>query len=165
MNKHRLEAIQKKLCFLHETHESFLLGTKGCDFECQSVMYGALAKQIRSSHHLSPWPVAPFLGLSYTSLSVAIASFTSPSWRKSPPPPPSPRNHFGSYSQNSCGQVSDDQARHTCTHSSFTPLFSFRSHLVTGLNLTLPSPFGGEFGSGYRGGFGGSSKNPPLFTT
>lgn len=131
-------------------------------------MYGALAKQIRSSHLLSPWPVAPFLGLSYTGLSVTIASFTSPSWRKLPPPPPSPpppRNHFGSHSQNSHGQVAEDQARHTCTHSSFTPLFSFRSHLVTGLVLTQPSPFGGEFGSGFRGGFGGSSENPPLFTT
>ncbi|KJK66781.1 hypothetical protein P875_00127847 [Aspergillus parasiticus SU-1] len=47
INKHREEAINNLVTLLHDTCEALLSGTRGCCFECSSIMYGALTKEMR----------------------------------------------------------------------------------------------------------------------
>ncbi|OOO09296.1 hypothetical protein OAory_01105920 [Aspergillus oryzae] len=47
MNKYREEAISNLVTLLHDTRKAFLSGTRGCCFECSSIMYGALTKYMR----------------------------------------------------------------------------------------------------------------------
>ncbi|PGH10466.1 hypothetical protein AJ80_07509 [Polytolypa hystricis UAMH7299] len=80
MNYRRHEAINNIVLLLHEKCESLLSGRRGCCFECGSIMYGALAKQMQSNALLSPKPVAPFMSLNYEQLVQKVLSFESPQW-------------------------------------------------------------------------------------
>jgi hypothetical protein len=60
MNRGRQEAIEKVFNILHEKHEALLDDKLGYRFECSSIMYGALTKQVKSKALLSPRPFAPF---------------------------------------------------------------------------------------------------------
>ncbi|OQE06917.1 hypothetical protein PENVUL_c016G00662 [Penicillium vulpinum] len=82
MDKSRQEAIENVILLLYETREAFLSGNRGCEFECKSIMYGALTMQIRSRPLLSPRPAPPFLGISHENLIQAVSSFRSPYWYK-----------------------------------------------------------------------------------
>lgn len=78
MNGGRQEAIEKIFNIFHEKHEALLDGKLGCRFECSSIMYGALTKQMKSKVLLSPRPFRSFRGLNYNHLVQKIRSFTSP---------------------------------------------------------------------------------------
>ncbi|KAH1984739.1 hypothetical protein KXW88_001401 [Aspergillus fumigatus] len=68
MNDRREEAINNLIQVLHDTREALLSGTRGCGFECSSIMYGALSKEMRSNDLLPSRPAAPFANLNYASL-------------------------------------------------------------------------------------------------
>ncbi|RAO72389.1 uncharacterized protein BHQ10_008401 [Talaromyces amestolkiae] len=68
MNRHRHEGIEEIVDLLHEKHEALLDGKLGCGFECSSIMYGALTKELKSHAMLSPRPSRPFQGLNYSQL-------------------------------------------------------------------------------------------------
>jgi hypothetical protein len=80
MNICRQEAIENLVTLLHKTRDAFLYGTRGCGFECRSIMYGALTMGMESSNLLSPKPVIPFPNLNYNCLARNIMAFTSPRW-------------------------------------------------------------------------------------
>jgi hypothetical protein len=46
MNDQRQGAIAGLVLQLHETRDKLQSGSKGCGFECSSIMYGALAMQM-----------------------------------------------------------------------------------------------------------------------
>lgn len=83
MNLRRQEAIESIICQLYEKQEAFLNDTRGCDFECSSIMYGALSKHMQSTGLLSPKPMAPFLRMSYNQIVQKVLSFKSPRWYRS----------------------------------------------------------------------------------
>lgn len=83
MNIGREDAIQDILASLQKQRNDFLDDTRGCSFECNSIMFGALTKQMRLSALLSPEPAAPFIGLRYQELVRKIRSFKTPYWSNS----------------------------------------------------------------------------------
>lgn len=83
MNLRRQEAIENVICQLYEKQDAFLYGTRGCCFECSSIMYGALSKNMQSTGLLSPKPITPFLRMSYNQLVQKVSSFKSPTWYQS----------------------------------------------------------------------------------
>ncbi|PYI12642.1 hypothetical protein BO78DRAFT_402522 [Aspergillus sclerotiicarbonarius CBS 121057] len=115
MNERRQEAIQNLVLLLHETRDALLTGHRGCDFECSSIMYGALTKQMQSCNLLSPRPAAPFPNLKYKCLVQQVLSFKSPQWR-------TPSSYYYD---------------HNCSASSFTSLFEEldKSPAIKGLDL------------------------------
>jgi hypothetical protein len=84
MNLRRQEAIENIIYQLYEKQEAFLHGTRGCSFECSSIMYGALSKHLQSTGLLSPKPMTPFLRLNYNQFVQNVLSFKSPQWCQSP---------------------------------------------------------------------------------
>ncbi|KAL4788609.1 hypothetical protein BJX76DRAFT_344741 [Aspergillus varians] len=110
----RQRAIAGVLLRLRDTCDAFLSGSRGCCFECGSIMYGALAKQMQSKALLSPRPAAPFLNLNYKYLVETVLSFKSPKWYYSTP---------GYY------------AMHICLNSSFNALFGQLDSVIGGLEI------------------------------
>ncbi|KAF7136974.1 hypothetical protein CNMCM5793_006678 [Aspergillus hiratsukae] len=119
MNSHRQQAIDNIFLLLHNQHEAFLSGSRGCGFECSSMMYGALTKQMQSNSLLSPGPVAPFLGLSYKQLVRKLLSFQSPQWY-------GPSSRYSNHSP---------RYLHNCSDSSFASLFGTLNDDIEGLTL------------------------------
>ncbi|KAL4951824.1 hypothetical protein BDW69DRAFT_31181 [Aspergillus filifer] len=111
MNVRREEAINDLVVQLHGICDTFLSGSRGCSFECSSIMYGALTKQMQSDVQLSPKPAAPFPGLTYNHLVRKILSLKSPVWYTS-----SGRSH-------------------RCSDSSFTRLIGKFDDHINGLDL------------------------------
>ncbi|KAJ5746583.1 hypothetical protein N7520_011765 [Penicillium odoratum] len=74
------EALDSLVTLLHETRDAFIHGSRGCCYECRSIMYGALTMQMQSNNLLSPKPETPFPNLSYHSLVRRVLAFTSPQW-------------------------------------------------------------------------------------
>ncbi|KAL4747020.1 hypothetical protein BDW72DRAFT_209910 [Aspergillus terricola var. indicus] len=100
---------------LHETRDQLQSGSKGCGFECSSIMYGALTKQMHQIALLLPMPTASFPGLSYRSLVQEVSSFKSPVWSD-------PRSYYSG-------------RKHECSYSSFTLLFGMLKDTIEGLDL------------------------------
>ncbi|KAJ5801629.1 uncharacterized protein N7518_003697 [Penicillium psychrosexuale] len=116
MNKLRQEAIDPWIVRLYETHDALLNGRQGCCFECTSIMYGALATQMRSGMFL--WrPVAPFPYLNHRNLIRTILAFKSPGWGSSE------RRYGASYNI------------HKCANSSFESLSANLKTSIEGLDL------------------------------
>ncbi|KGO46310.1 hypothetical protein PEX2_066600 [Penicillium expansum] len=126
MNKRREEAINNLVILLHQTREAFISRSRGCNFECSSMMYGALTIQMQSSDLLSPKPEAPFPNLNYKYLTQNVLSFTSPRW--SVPP----IEHFRGYATT---------YTHECSNSSFTSLFADLKDYIGGLELNSIDSF------------------------
>lgn len=78
MNNRRQAVIEKIIRQLYETQEAFLHGTRGCGFECSSIMYGALSKNLQSSGLWPSKPKSPFSHMSYNELVQKVLSFKSP---------------------------------------------------------------------------------------
>ncbi|KAJ9205085.1 hypothetical protein DTO164E3_1708 [Paecilomyces variotii] len=116
IDSNRQQAINNIIILLQEKREALLSGSEGCGFECSSIMYGALTKQMQSNGLLSPVPVAPFLNLNYEGLVWKLRSFKSPQW---------------------CGPYSKYHSsyRHECSHSTFESLFRASPGRVGGLDL------------------------------
>ncbi|KAE8131641.1 hypothetical protein BDV38DRAFT_288513 [Aspergillus pseudotamarii] len=115
MNKFREEAINNLVTLLYDRREALLSGTRGCCFECSSIMYGALTKEMRSVDLLLPRPKAPFPGLNHKALVQKIQSFTVPQWTL-------PSSGYRTY----C---------HSCANSSFETLLGTLNDLIQGLDL------------------------------
>jgi hypothetical protein len=116
INRGRQEAIENIFNLLHEKHEALLDGKLGCRFECSSIMYGALTKQMKSKALLSPRPFRPFHGLNYNQLVQKICSFTSPEWYSQP-------SYYNKY------------VSHSCNNSSFESLLGKMDDSINGLVL------------------------------
>jgi hypothetical protein len=110
LNDRRQKAIGNLFDLVQETHEAFLNGARGCDFECSSIMYGALAKNMFSKG-FSQRAVIPYPKLSYKSLLQTVLSFDSPKWGGSRP------------------------HRHSCSDSSFLTLFNHLDGSIEGLDI------------------------------
>lgn len=108
MNHQRQKHIDGIVLLLRNKLEALLGDKEGCSFECRSMMYGALAKEMHSKNLLSPRPKPPFPGLSYQSLVNEVVSFQSPDWFDS--------NYKW---QTSLG---DTHRLHACTHSTIASL-------------------------------------------
>ncbi|RAL02499.1 uncharacterized protein BO80DRAFT_379015 [Aspergillus ibericus CBS 121593] len=117
MNDRRQEAINNLVVLVHETREALLSGSQGCGFECSSMMYGALSKQMHSSNLLSPRPAAPFPNLIYKDLVQQLLAFKSPRW----------------YGYDSSSYY--DSYSHQCSASSFKSIFRNLDSTVHGLDL------------------------------
>lgn len=115
MNDKRQGAIAGLISQLEETRDELQIGSKGCGFECSSIMYGALTKEMHSKALLSLRPVAPFPDLSYRSLVQKVLSFRSPVWYDS-------TSYYHSY-------------RHKCDYSTFELLFGVLEDTVEGHDL------------------------------
>jgi hypothetical protein len=98
MNRRRIDAISAILSSLTEQRDSFLDGSRGCCFECSSIMLGALTKHMHSSGLLFPEPAAPFPGLSYCQLLETVCGFRSPQWHS--------HSGYSRYSWHNCGVAS-----------------------------------------------------------
>ncbi|KAJ5654534.1 hypothetical protein N7490_001537 [Penicillium lividum] len=117
MNVRRQEALDSLFTLLHETRNAFMNGTRGCCFECCSIMYGALTMQMQSNNLLSPKPETPFPNLSYHSLVQRVLAFKSPRWCGS----------FTGYSGYRSG--------HDCPNASFGSVFTMLEDSLEGLEL------------------------------
>ncbi|KAM5467099.1 hypothetical protein MauCBS54593_005719 [Microsporum audouinii] len=80
LDKRRTQAIESTISMLNQWQQDLTNNSRGCNFECRSMMLGALIKNMHSHDLLSPQPKAPFLGLSVQSLRNAVNSFRSPDW-------------------------------------------------------------------------------------
>lgn len=119
MNECRQVAINNLIQFVHDTREALLRGIRGCGFECSSIMYGALSKEMHSNDLLSPRPAAPFPDLNYKYLVWKVLSFASPRWKDS-------SSGYSSYGSRNC---------HNCSDSSFASLFGQLNDAIEGLDL------------------------------
>jgi hypothetical protein len=113
MNDKRQEAIAGLAVQLDKTRDELQSGSKGCGFECSSIMYGALTKEMHSNTLFSRRLAAPFPYLSYRSLVQKMLSFKSPEW-------------YGPYRS---------KYHHTCDYSTFTLLFGVLKDTIEGHGL------------------------------
>lgn len=113
INERREKAIEDLIDLLDETRNAFLLGARGCRFECRSIMYGALT--IQSNDLLLPKPECPFPNLNYKSLVQRVMAFQSPAWYDSP------------------SRYSSD--KHSYPEASFASIFGAREEFLEGLEL------------------------------
>lgn len=81
----RVQAIGTLVARLHDLLEeyrnpNYLCPNGGHSFECGSILYGALAREMELAGLLAPYPVAPFSGLSFGEIHLKLQHFRSPSW-------------------------------------------------------------------------------------
>lgn len=79
----RQTLLEGTIAFLHDQLGKFREGTT-CTFECDSILLGALTKQMDCHSLLQPRPSKPFDGWSFLAVSKIINGFQSPSWCKLP---------------------------------------------------------------------------------
>lgn len=120
MNRARQAGISKIVDLVQEIHTNFFKGSRGCSFECRSIMYGALTQEMESNGLLSPEFMHPFPGTNYNELVRKVRSFNSPQWYDSP--------SYGSY---------HSRYQHKCEDSSFASLFSGLTDSIVGLDLLM----------------------------
>ncbi|KGO74513.1 hypothetical protein PITC_099050 [Penicillium italicum] len=119
MNECREKAISDLIDLLHETRDAFLHGTRGCVFECSSIMYGALSMQMQSSKLLLPKTGAPLPNLNYNCFVQTVMAFKSPKWCDT---------HSGYSGYGSCYP-------HNCSDASFASVFATLEDSLAGLEL------------------------------
>ncbi|KAJ5667185.1 hypothetical protein N7507_003049 [Penicillium longicatenatum] len=120
MNERREEAINSLVVLLHGTRDAFLNSTRGCNFECRSIMFGALTIQMQSSKLLLPKSETPFPGLTYNCLVQKISTFTSPKW-----------SSFYRYN------YAHNCSEHYCSDASFESIFEELKGSLEGLKLDI----------------------------
>ncbi|KAL4938178.1 hypothetical protein BDV06DRAFT_232058 [Aspergillus oleicola] len=113
MNDSRQRSIGAMINQFHDTLGALLSGSQGCCWECSSIMYGALSKNLALHDLLSPKPEAPFPGQSYEDLIVKVLFLPSPCWTSQP----------------------RRKKRHSCSFSSFNSLFGAPPGVIEGLDL------------------------------
>ncbi|CAI7658096.1 unnamed protein product [Penicillium crustosum] len=122
INESREQVIAELIAIIYATRAALLSRSKGCSFECSSIMYGALTMQMESVHLLSPTPEAPFPGWNYNDLREKVLSFQSPQWCRF--------HGYSTYWQS-----------HVCPDSSFTSIFANLDACVQGLDLNSLDSF------------------------
>ncbi|KAJ0332023.1 hypothetical protein COL922a_011557 [Colletotrichum nupharicola] len=81
IDKRRQDAVADILGTLDKLGSDLLRGSTGCDFDCSSALFGALAKNMANHNLMDPVPRAPFLGYGITALEKAVNGFQSPRWQ------------------------------------------------------------------------------------
>ena len=118
MNECRERAINDLIVLLYGIRDAFLRGSRGCYFECRSIMYRGLSMRMQSNNLLLPKPEAPFPNLNYNHLVRRVIEFISPRWYNT--------SGFSSYRHNSL---------HYCFDASFESIFAKLADSVQGLEL------------------------------
>ncbi|EAL89219.1 hypothetical protein KXW98_007327 [Aspergillus fumigatus] len=116
MNQKRQQAICRIILQLQQERDAFMTGTKGCNFECRSIMLGSLTGQMYKKGLLESEVKFYYKGCNVQDLTKSVQSFVAPKWR------PAAFNGPGGY------------AIHQCPHSSFS-LPSGSGNTVEGLKL------------------------------
>jgi hypothetical protein len=85
INEARIHDIGTLVARLHDLLEEYRNPNYVCpkgshSFECGSILYGALSKQMKSAGLLEPYPVAPFSGMSFEEIYSKVRQFKSPKW-------------------------------------------------------------------------------------
>ncbi|KAJ5333685.1 uncharacterized protein N7506_007468 [Penicillium brevicompactum] len=80
INKRREEAISNAITRVHEVHDVFLRGTRGCCWTCQAMMYGSISKQMESCKMPLPNDETHFRDSDYDSLVRGMMAFSPPVW-------------------------------------------------------------------------------------
>ncbi|KAJ5712963.1 uncharacterized protein N7483_010144 [Penicillium malachiteum] len=120
INECREKAIQDLIVLLIKTRDGFLLGTRGCRYECRLIIYGALTIQMQSIDLLLLKSEAPFPRLNYTSFVQSVMAFTSLAWYDS-------SFRYSTYGTN---------YTHRCPNASFASIFQNLNETVDGLELS-----------------------------
>ncbi len=97
INRRREETFARLKTFLEDLQTGFLEGTKGCSFECQSILLGALIKKLVASGLLERGPGCYFKGMSVAKAASAVQALQPPDtlkWRKKDPAVPPLNNPF-----------------------------------------------------------------------
>ncbi|GFF90472.1 hypothetical protein IFM47457_08500 [Aspergillus lentulus] len=116
MNQKRQQAICKIILQLQQEREAFMTGSKGCNFECRSIMLGSLTGQMHKKGLLESEVKFYYKACNIKDLTKSVQPFVAPKWRASI------YSHEPGYGD------------HKCPHSSFSLLESSRD-TVEGLKL------------------------------
>ncbi|EAW16617.1 uncharacterized protein NFIA_059720 [Aspergillus fischeri NRRL 181] len=116
MNQKRQQAICKVILQLQQERDAFMIGIKGCNFECRSIMLGSLTEQMHKKGLLESEVKFYYKGCNVKDLIKSVQSFVAPKWRAS----------IYSYEPR--------YADHKCPYSSFSLLEGSRD-TVAGLQL------------------------------
>lgn len=81
----RIDTIALVVSQLHDLLDEFRQRDYECpsgvnSFECGSMLYGALTKEMEASGLLSPFPTAPFAGMTFEELRTKIHGMKAPTW-------------------------------------------------------------------------------------
>jgi hypothetical protein len=77
IDKQRLELLERLTTSVHQVVDGLFINELRCTFECDSILLGALLKQIRPLG-LWPRPSKPYAKLSFVGIARAVRSFRSP---------------------------------------------------------------------------------------
>ena len=77
INRQRLELLERHTTNIHGVVDGLCVGDDRCNFECDSMILGALLKQIRPLG-LWPRPSEPYTEFSFVGIACAVRSFRSP---------------------------------------------------------------------------------------
>jgi len=78
INKRRQESLEHIITTLHDLLYKLRKGPESCSFECDSILLGALTKELDARNLFSPRPVPPFSGLSFEATAKSISTIRSP---------------------------------------------------------------------------------------
>jgi hypothetical protein len=81
IDQRRQESIDQIVRPLHNLLEGFREGRNSCSFECDSILLGALTKEMHTRNLLIPRPETSFAGLSFAEIAQNVRSIQSPRWR------------------------------------------------------------------------------------
>jgi hypothetical protein len=80
IDRRRQALIHPVIGNLHSLVADLRDGETSCSFECESILLGALMKQMHRESLLWPRPSKPFLGFSFVEIAQTIRSLQSPVW-------------------------------------------------------------------------------------
>jgi hypothetical protein len=120
MNMNRVDAIRHILKTLYSHHDFFLQRNKHCTDDCNSIMLGALIREMHAKNLLYPKPVPPYLGVQHSTVR-QVRLFRTPTLLE---------EHYET--PNETGPV---HRQHNCENSSFRVLFSHLDKTINGLDL------------------------------
>ncbi|KAK1636321.1 hypothetical protein BDP81DRAFT_489675 [Colletotrichum phormii] len=76
----RQDAIEIIFGALQKILDALRSGTAGCNFECSSILLGALTKEMDRHRLLDPKPALPYTGYSIENTEKIVRAFRSPQW-------------------------------------------------------------------------------------
>jgi hypothetical protein len=65
---------------LHDLLYKLRKGPESCSFECDSILLGALTKELDARNLFFPRPMPPFSGFSFETTAESISTIRSPNW-------------------------------------------------------------------------------------
>jgi hypothetical protein len=76
----RQELLDQLIGTLHSLLDKLREGEPFCSFECDSMLLGALIKQLYPQELIWPRPLKPFTGFQFAETAEAVRRFQSPAW-------------------------------------------------------------------------------------